>query len=237
MVTPDHLCPWGIKGYLLLKRHNFEIEDVHLSSSEENKKYKEENNLSETPDFYIDGQHLGGYDALREHLGMSEEATGGKSYRPVVVIFAISGLLGAAYCFAAQTVSILSFLESFVCVLMILLGLQKLQTPVSFTNGFLQYDLLGQKSLRYAHLYPYIETGAGLFMLIGWMSFITAPITLFISIVGAGSVIKAVYINKRTLECACTGGGDGVPLGALSLTENLLMILLSVWMIIEFILK
>lgn len=40
MVTPDHLCPWGIKALDLLKRNGFEVTDHHLKSKEANKKFK-----------------------------------------------------------------------------------------------------------------------------------------------------------------------------------------------------
>jgi hypothetical protein len=43
-------------------------------------------------------------------------------------------------------------------------------------------------------------------------------------------VFKAVYIDKRELKCACVGGSSNVPLGFISLTENLMMIGMAVWM-------
>jgi len=56
---------------------------------------------------------------------------------------------------------------------------------------------------------------------------------LFISTIGGISVIKAVYIDKRDLKCACVGGNSNVPLGAVSLTENLLMFAMAVWMLVK----
>ena len=52
----------------------------------------------------------------------------------------------------------------------------------------------------------------------------------FIGSVGAFSVFKAVYIDKRELKCACVGGSSNVPLGFVSLTENLAMITMAIWM-------
>lgn len=46
---------------------------------------------------------------------------------------------------------------------------------------------------------------------------------LFIATVGAISVFKANYIDKRALTCACVGGNPNVPLGFVSRTENLMM--------------
>jgi hypothetical protein len=56
---------------------------------------------------------------------------------------------------------------------------------------------------------------------------------LIVSTVGAISVIKAVYIEKRDLSCACVGGGSEVPLGFISLTENLMMMAMSIWMMVK----
>jgi len=36
-------------------------------------------------------------------------------------------------------------------------------------------------------------------------------------------VIKAGYVYKRNLECACVGGGANVPQGFVSLTDDLAM--------------
>ena len=36
MVTPDHLCPWGIKAKDLLNRNGYKIDDRHLESEEAN---------------------------------------------------------------------------------------------------------------------------------------------------------------------------------------------------------
>jgi hypothetical protein len=49
--------------------------------------------------------------------------------------------------------------------------------------------------------------------------------------IGAISVSKAVYIDKRELKCACVGGDSKVPLGFVSLTENLMMIGMAIWML------
>ncbi len=95
---------------------------------------------------------------------------------------------------------------------------------------FLNYDLLAQRQVRYGYVYPFAETFAGILMLAGILIWIAAPVALFIGTIGAVSVFKAVYIDKRELKCACAGGDSNVPLGFVSLTENLIMILMGLWM-------
>lgn len=67
-------------------------------------------------------------------------------------------------------------------------------------------------------------------MIAGVLIWIAALVALFIGTVGAVSVFKAVYIDKRELKCACVGGSSNVPLGFVSLTENLMMIAMAIWM-------
>ena len=234
MVTPDHLCPWGIKAKDLLERNDFEIEDEHLESMEANKTYKEENVYSETPQIFIEGENIGGYEDLRKHLGMELEESEGKTYQPVIAIFAVAFLMAIVAGYAINGgFPVIRILELFIAFSMCILGIQKLQNLSTFTTGFVQYDLLSQKSVRYAYVYPFVETGAGILMIAGLFTWVAAPAALLVSMVGAISVFKVVYIEKRDLECACTGGGDSVPLGFISLTENLMMIVMSVWMILN----
>jgi hypothetical protein len=61
--------------------------------------------------------------------------------------------------------------------------------------------------------------------------FVSVPVALFIGTIGAASVIKAVYIDKRELKCACVGGDTNVPLGFVSLTENVMMVAMALWML------
>ena len=78
-----------------------------------------------------------------------------------------------------------------------------------------------------------MEAGAGILMIGGLLTWVAAPAALIVSTIGAVSIIKAVYIDKRSLKCACVGGGSSVPLGFISLTENLMMMAMAIWMIIK----
>jgi glutaredoxin len=58
MVTPKHLCPWGLKAFDLLKRAGYEVEDHHLKSEAENERYKKEHDVDETPQIFLEGRLL-----------------------------------------------------------------------------------------------------------------------------------------------------------------------------------
>jgi len=234
MTTPDHLCPWGVKAIDLLRRNGYEIEDNHLESDDANKAYKEENGYDETPQIWIEGEHIGGYDALRAHLGKGPDPKEGKTYQPVLAVFAVTFPTAITTCLAIEGgLDILRVVELFIAYSMIVLGILKLQDLQSFATGFVQYDLVARRYVPYSYVYPFIEAGAGVLMIAGLWPWFIAPIVLIASTIGAVSIIKAVYVEKRDLNCACVGGGSSVPLGFISLTENLMMMAMSIWMIIK----
>jgi hypothetical protein len=113
---------------------------------------------------------------------------------------------------------------------MVVLALLKLQNVETFSTMFLNYDLLAKRWVRYGYIYPFAEGAAGLLMVAGVLTWLSVPLALIIGGIGAVSVFKAVYIDKRELKCACVGGGNNVPLGFVSLAENLMMVGMAVWM-------
>src|SRR5690606_2582260 len=128
---------------------------------------------------------------------------------------------------------IVRVLELFVAISMCILGSLKLRDLQSYATGFVQYDLVARRYVPYATIYAIIETGGGILMIAGLLTWFVAPAVLVVSTIGAVSVVKAVYIEIRDLNCACVGGGSQVPLGFLSLTENLMMIAMAVWMLVK----
>ena len=231
MVMPEHVCPYGLKTVDLLKREGFEIEDHHLETREETDAFKEKHGVKTTPQTFIAGERIGGYDDLREYFGKSVRKEDETSYQPVIAIFGVAFLLGLAISwYVFDTIFTVQAVEWFVSLSMALLAIQKLQDVRSFSTMFLNYDLLARRWVRYGFIYPFGEALAGILMVANALPIVSVPISLFIGTVGAVSVFKAVYVDKRELKCACVGGGSNVPLGFVSLTENLFMIGMGLWM-------
>lgn len=233
MVMPGHLCPYGLKTVDLLKREGFAVEDHHLETRAQTDAFKTEHDVATTPQTFIDGQRIGGYDDLREYLGKSrsQPEEGETSYQPVLAIFGVAFMLALAISwYVFETVFTVQAAEWFVSLSMALLAIQKLQDLRSFSTMFLNYDLLARRWVRYGYIYPFGEALAGVLMVAHVLPIISVPVALFIGTVGAVSVFKAVYVDKRELKCACVGGNSNVPLGFVSLTENLFMIGMGLWM-------
>lgn len=233
MVMPEHTCPWGLKAVHLLKRSGFEVEDHHLKTRAETDAFRAEHNVATTPQVFINEKRVGGYDDLRRFLGKTVTDPSATSYRPVIALFSMTALLALAVSYAATGRAITAHtLPWFISISMTVLALLKLQNVATFSTMFLNYDLLAKRWMPYGYVYPFAEGLAGILMTAGALSWLSVPVALFIGTVGAVSVFKAVYIDKRELKCACVGGSSNVPLGFVSLTENLMMIGMALWMVL-----
>lgn len=231
MVMPGHTCPYGLKAKHLLESRGYTVLDRHLTTREEVDAFKAEHGVATTPQAFIGGKRIGGHDDLRRFLGLKVADPQAVTYRPVIALFAMTAVMAMAAGYAVHgTVLSIRVAEWFVAFSMCVLALLKLQNVDKFATMFLNYDLLAQRWVPYGTIYPYAEGLAGVLMVAGALHWLSIPVALFIGTVGAVSVFKAVYIDRRELKCACVGGDSNVPLGFISLTENLMMVVMALWM-------
>ena len=234
MVMDKHICPYGLKSKYLLESKGYTVEDHHLTTRAETDAFREKHDVKTTPQTFIDGKRIGGHDDLMKHFGKHVPDKDETSYKPVIAIFAMTFLMALVGAFV-ETGDWLSVrtAEWFIAFSMCVLAIQKLQDVRSFSSMFLGYDLLAQKWVPYSYIYPFAEGLAGVLMIGGVLNFISIPVALFIGTIGAISVFYAVYVQKREIKCACVGGGSNVPLGFVSLTENVMMVAMAIWMLFK----
>ncbi len=234
METDEHICPYGLKTRDLLRREGFEVDDHTLTSRDEIEAFKARHNIKTTPQVFVDGQRIGGYEDLLRFLGKEVKDEDAVTYTPVIALFAMAAAMALAtsWAFYGSLVTVAAA-EWFIAISMCLLALQKLKDIESFATMFLNYDLLAQRWVRYGYVYPFAEGLAGVLMVAGALMWLSIPVALTIGTIGAVSVYKAVYIDRRELKCACVGGDSNVPLGFVSLTENLMMIGMALWMLLK----
>ncbi len=234
MVTAEHTCPYGLKALDLLKRRGFKVDDQWLTTREQTDAFKAEHKVKTTPQTFIAGERVGGYDDLRRHLGKSVADPDALTYRPVIAVFVVAALMSLASSWAMHgSLLTLQAGEWFIAFSMCILALLKLQDVERFSSMFLGYDIMARRFVPYSYIYPFAELLAGVLMIAGVLMWLSIPVALFIGVIGAISVFKAVYIDKRELKCACVGGANNVPLGFVSLTENLMMIAMALWMLLR----
>ena len=217
MSTPEHECPWGLKVVNLLNEKGIEFEDHKLKSKEETEAFKAKHNVQTTPQIFFGEERIGGYTDLAEKFDV--EAVGAEySYTPVIAVFSSAGLMALATSMG---------LTGFMGFSLSLLATLKLMDLESFAESFEKYDLITKKIRPYAKIYPFAELAIALGFLSGVAPLATGITSLFVGISGGISVIKAVYIDKLALNCACVGGNSKAPLGIVSFTENAIMAIMG----------
>lgn len=233
MSLPEHECPWGLKTVALLKSHQLTFEDHLLTSREQVDAFKAEHQVKTTPQIFFGDQRVGGYTDLAERLGEKPKMED-TSYLPVIAIFSSTALMALSLTYGGSTSGVtLDFFDVFMAFSLCVLAVLKLMDLPSFTESFLKYDLLTERVPVYAKVYPFIELLVGLGILSGLFGMGVAILALLVGLIGSISVIKAVYIDKMALNCACVGGNSKVPLGAVSLTENVMMVLMGMLMLVR----
>lgn len=132
MALPNHLCPSGQKARWLLKSKGYDIDDRLFRERPEVDAFKEEYDVPTTPQVWIDGERVGGYDALRQKL--TDYDPGATTYRPVIYLFAVAAATALALSIGFLGAITWQTLGWFISVSMILLGMQKLRDIESFST-------------------------------------------------------------------------------------------------------
>ena len=235
MVMDKHVCPWGLKTVHLLESQGYAVDDHHLSTREETDAFMSKHGVKTTPQTFIGGERIGGFDDLLRFFGKPVQDPNAVTYKPVIAIFSMGAALALAVSWLmSAAVLTLMTVELFISITMCLLALQKLRDVESFATMFLGYDLLAQRWVPYAYFYPFGEAAAGVLMTAHALNWLSIPIALVIGGIGAVSVFYAVYVQNRELKCACVGGDSKVPLGFVSLTENVMMFAMGIWMLVKY---
>src|SRR5688500_9167232 len=128
MVMPEHVCPWGLKTKHLLKRQGYEVEDHWLTTKAENDAFKAEHGVKTTPQTFIGGKRIGGYEDLRRHLGLEVKDPEATSYVPVIAVFAAAAALAlaASHAMLGSPLTVMAA-EWFIAFSMVVLAMLKLQ--------------------------------------------------------------------------------------------------------------
>lgn len=213
MVLPERECPSGRKAIELLTEQGIPFEDIALRSREEVDNFKAKYAVATTPQIFFGTERIGGYTDLAERLKVTAKKSG-SAYTPVAALFATAGLMAIATSLG---------MTGFMGFALAMLASLKLMDLSAFAESFGKYDLITKRFKPYAQVYPFAELAIGLGFLAGIAPLATGIGSLIVGVSGAISTVKAVYIDKLNLNCACIGGNSKAPLGIVSLAENAIM--------------
>ena len=102
-----------------------------------------------------------------------------------------------------------------------------------FPKSFRMYDPLAKRLPIYGRIYPFIETGLGLMLLMRYEVKIALIITLFVLGVTTIGVTKTL-LDKKSIRCACLGTVLKLPMTEATFIENIIMIVMAISMLINY---
>ena len=227
MVMPGHTClraevarsaqPQGLRG-----------RGQTLASREQTDAFKKEHGVETTPQVFINGRRVGGYDDLRKFFGMSVKDKNAVTYTPVIALFAMAAAMALAASWASASSG--AFRR------------QSGSWPLPCVSWRCRSSRTWTASRRCSSTTTcWPSAGFGMPISTRSRSHRRRPDGRGRGDVGVDSVgavhrdrrgrvgFKAVYVDRRELKCACVGGDSNVPLGFV-LTENLMMVAMALWM-------
>ena len=120
---------------------------------------------------------------------------------------------------------------SYMGIFFLLFSFLKLIDVKGFSGSFKKYDLISKIIPSFAITYPFVELFLALAFLSGYLLFVSYIMT----IIFMTSQFFGVFISlqkKEVIKCACMGSSISIDISTLTLIENLVMILMSSYMII-----
>ena len=123
---------------------------------------------------------------------------------------------------------------SYMGIFFLLFSFLKLIDVKGFSGSFKKYDLISKIIPSFAITYPFVE----LFLALTFLSGYFLIFSYIMTIIFMTSQFFGVFISlqkKEVIKCACMGSSINIDISTLTLFENLVMIVMSSYMIISLI--
>ncbi len=125
-----------------------------------------------------------------------------------------------------------SFMLDFMGLFFIVFSFFKLLDLRGFPATFRMYDPLAKAIPPYAWVYPFLEVGLGLLLLMRIevkMALIATVVILGITTFG----VTRTLVDKKKIKCACLGTALNLPMTEATFIENALMIAMALFMLLN----
>lgn len=149
-----------------------------------------------------------------------------ETYKPLILIFLFVSGVAAIAALDAKAFSWHHWMRYFMAGFFIVFSFFKFLDLKGFSSSYAMYDLLAKQWKGYGYVYPFLELGLGIL----YLTAINLPATHVATIVVMGfssiGVIRNM-LSPNQVQCACLGTIFKLPLGRVTLVENLLMVALA----------
>ena len=147
-------------------------------------------------------------------------------YKPLMLIFLFVAGIAAIAAFDAQTFSWQHWMRYFMAGFFIVFSFFKFLDLKGFARSYAMYDLLAKQWKGYGYVYPFLELWLGVLYLTAINLPATHVATIGITAFSSIGVIRNM-LSPNQVQCACLGTIFKLPLGNVTLVEDLLMVAMA----------
>ena len=115
--------------------------------------------------------------------------------------------------------------KNYMGFILIIFGLLKLYDLKNFSKIFSKYDLISKNFKIYAFIYPFLEIILGILM-INNINLQEVNLITFIIIVSSLVSVSLSLFKGEQLRCGCLGSFFHIPLSYITISENIIMLLI-----------
>ncbi len=160
---------------------------------------------------------------------MAAPATGSaKGYRALAVLVAY--IAGASLLAQLPRPTLEGVMANFMGGFFLAFSFFKFLDLKGFASGFARYDLIAGAWKPWAYLYAFVELLLGIAYVTRFWPVPTHIVTLIVMTIGAAGVIRSL-LRKDRIRCACLGTVIDLPLGTVTLIEDIGMALMAAGML------
>ncbi len=107
----------------------------------------------------------------------------------------------------------------------------KLLDVSNFAKSYSSYDIVARRWLGYGYVCPFLELGLGAAYLADFLPWATNLATLVVMGISTVGVAQSL-LARRKIRCVCLGAVFNLPMSAVTLIEDLLMIGMAAAMLV-----
>ena len=156
------------------------------------------------------------------------------TYKPVLLIFFYITLVSGLIQWSNEKLDVMEWMRHFMAGFFLVFSFFKLLNLKGFAESYMMYDVVARKFPVWAYIYAFTELALGIAFLINFSPLLTNTVTLIVMTVSIIGVLQTV-LNKRKIQCACLGAVFNLPMSTITIIEDGLMILMSGFMLMQFI--
>ena len=176
------------------------------------------------------GHHMMEKTVHGRHAASDEEKSWLETFRPLLTIFLFITMVSVINSMQDGQLDVMQWMNTFMAGFFLVFSFFKLLDVKAFADSYSTYDLLAKRVKGYGYVYPFIELALGLAYLIHFEPEITYVATIVIMGFSSIGVIQSV-LDKKKIKCACLGAVFNVPMTTVTIIEDLLMVVMAVFML------